>query len=122
MFVFTHIGIVVSNTDVSVQFYRDVLGCTVEGCYTEAHLRLTYLKAGALRIELIEHLPPAARTLPGPVDHLAFAVQDIDAAVARLKAAGVVLSFPSPRLVNQQKIIFFTGPDGERLELIQSIQ
>lgn len=122
MFVLTHVGIVVGNTDVSVQFYRDVLGCTVEDCYADARLRLTYLSAGALRIELIEHLPPAARTLSGPVDHLAFAVQDIDAAVVRLKAAGVAFAFPSPRLVNQQKIIFFTGPDGERLELIHSIK
>lgn len=122
MFSFTHVGIVVSDTNISMQFYCKALGCIVDGCYADDTIRLTYLKAGTQTIELIQYVrQAAARTQAGPVDHLAFTVQNMEAAIARLKSAGAVFCFETPKLVNNRKIIFFTGPDGERLELIEHI-
>jgi catechol 2,3-dioxygenase-like lactoylglutathione lyase family enzyme len=51
-------------------------------------------------------------------NHLCFAVDDIDAEVARLKAAGV--KFRNEILdYHQRKIVFLEGPEGVTLELAQ---
>ncbi len=122
MFEFTHVGIVVSNTDRSLAFYCNILDCTLMSSYQDERIKLTCLSSGSRTIELIEYATPENRTNPGTFDHLAFTVNDIDQAILRLKKAGVTFLFDVPRIVNQKKLCFFLGPDGERLELIQEIQ
>ena len=82
-----------------------------------------YLQSGPLTIELLEYLvPPSSLCESGTFDHLAFAVPDIQVAIASLKEQGVEFLSESPRLaLNGQKIIFFTGPDGERIELLEGL-
>ncbi|PKM78305.1 MAG: hypothetical protein CVU90_03325 [Firmicutes bacterium HGW-Firmicutes-15] len=121
MYELAHLGIVVKNCDRSTDFYGRILGCTVIDSIANEELKIVYLQSGALTIELLEYLvPPSSPREAGTFDHLAFSVPNIQAAIARLNEQGVEFLSGSPRLaMNGKKIIFFTGPDGERIELLE---
>jgi len=91
----------------------------------ETRGRVVMLERGASRLEIFEYQKPAprpARGLPGNADHglchLAFEVKDIDAEVARLRAANVpFLSDPVPQAY--VKVCYGRDPDGNLFELIE---
>jgi len=91
----------------------------------ETRGRVVMLERGPSRLEIFEYEKPAprpARGLPGNADHglchLAFEVKDIDAEVARLRAAGVpFLSDPVPQAT--VKVCYGRDPDGNLFELIE---
>ena len=51
-------------------------------------------------------------------NHICFAVDDLDAEVARLSAAGVELR-NQPMLFHDLKLVFLAGPEGVVVELAQ---
>lgn len=123
MFEVAHVGVVVTDADKSLAFYTGVLGCQVEDQYEDERIRLIFIKAGQVTIELIQyHADPVAARGAGRVDHIAFFVSDITAEIAKLRQHNIPLLFEQPRIVGRQKIMFFTGPDGERLEFVQKLQ
>ena len=117
-----HIGVVVRDIDKSVNFYTTVLGCQREESYQDDRIRLEFIKSGQQTIELIQYKQdPAGSRGFGLVDHIAFLVQDIDREIARLQQFNVPLLFDQPKLTGNKRIMFFTGPDGERLEFVQKV-
>ena len=121
MYKLAHIGIVVQSCERSVEFYTRVLGLELVDRHNNKELTIIELKTGSLVIELLQYLsaPPEPRGT-GIYDHLAFMVEDIESEMARLRGYGVVFLAEKPRLaLNGKKIIFFTGPDGERIELLE---
>jgi len=83
------------------------------------------LRLGATCIELFA-APAAAKNRlakPQPVGftHLAFAVDDLDAAVARLQADGIPTEpiIDCSAIMPGARVCFFQDPDGNRLELMQ---
>lgn len=117
-----HIGVVVTNVDTSMDFYTRVLGCQVEDTYQDERIRLVFIKSGQQTIELIQYKEdPAGARGAGRVDHIAFSVTDLAAELERLRQHNVPLLFDQPKVVGDKKIMFFTGPDGERLEFLQKI-
>ncbi|MDD3365400.1 MAG: VOC family protein [Syntrophomonas sp.] len=121
MYELAHLGIVVKDCERSTDFYGRILGCTAIDSIANEQLKIVYLQSGALTIELLEYLVPSSSLREaGTFDHLAFSVPNIQAAIANLKEQGVEFLSDSPRLaINGKKIIFFTGPDGERIELLE---
>jgi catechol 2,3-dioxygenase-like lactoylglutathione lyase family enzyme len=139
-----HKGITVSNLERSIDFYHDVLGLEFA---TEpspvfsgdelsrglgvpgATLRLVMFKAGDASLELLEYCTP-----PSPVDtplpqsalgaqHVAFLVDDINAAVKELEAKGVEFYSPvnvvDDGLLAGWRWVYFSDPDGITLELVE---
>ena len=104
-----HTSFTVSDLNRSIAFFRDVLGFTatpklprsksviqsITGV-DEADVMIAYLRGPGHTLELIEYLGPPNRSevRPRPCDvgfaHIAFDVDDIDAAVAASKEAGVL--------------------------------
>ncbi|HWR42338.1 VOC family protein [Sporomusa sp.] len=122
MFEVAHVGVVVTDADKSLDFYTKVLGCQVEDSYQDERIRLIFIKSGQLTIELIQHkADPAGERSAGRVDHIAFSVNDLAAEIEKLRHHNVTLLFDQPRVVGDKKIMFFAGPDGERLEFVQKI-
>ena len=122
MYNVAHIGIVVKNMDKSLEFYTTVLGCRLEESYQDERVHLAFVKAGQQTIELIQYQEDSVEVRgAGSVDHIAFAVTDIEFEIAKLQQHNVTLLFEQPKVVSGKKIMFFTGPDGERLELVQSL-
>ena len=103
-----HVGIAVEDLDESLKFYSGLLGLELKGTETvaEQKVRTAFLPLGdgsGTEIELLESTDPEgpigkfiASKGPG-IQHLAFRVDDIDAALAELKAAGLRLIDEKPR-------------------------
>ena len=122
MYEVAHVGIVFTDADKSLNFYTTVLGCQQEESYQDERIRLEFIKSGQLTIELIQYKEDIERERKaGRVDHIAFAVADIDAEIAKLRRQDVPLLFAEPKVSKDKKIMFFTGPDGERLEFVQKL-
>jgi len=139
-----HRGITVSNLERSLNFYHDVLRLEFETEPSDVFsgdelsqgvgvpgtsLRLAILKAGDASVELLEYLTPES-----PIDkpmpqnalgaqHIAFLVDDIEAAVKDLEAKGI--EFYSPVNVVDEGLlagwrwVYFSDPDGITLELVE---
>ena len=116
-----HIGVCVSNMDHSVGFYQDTLGLALEKRFTmDNGTELAFLRVGGCTLELICRPNGSVPAAPGQVDHICFDVCEIAPLVERLRAQGV--PFLSESISTMRgglegiKNIFFTGPDGERIE------
>jgi len=100
-----HVGIAVKSLAASIPFYRDVLGMAFEGTeeVVEQKVRVAFLAIGESRVELLEPTAadsPVARFLEKNgegVHHIAYQVEDLAGALARLKVQGVRLVDESPR-------------------------
>jgi len=124
MYSISHIGVVVRDINRSSEFYCKILGCKAIDKYEDDRVHIVFLDAGNGIFELIKYLKEDSQRSPGIVDHVAFDVEDLDAAVERAKSLGVKMLFDAPRaaLGGRKKIMFFEGPDGEKLEFVQDIK
>ncbi|GAB3556499.1 SMU1112c/YaeR family gloxylase I-like metalloprotein [Spirosoma fluminis] len=120
-----HVAIICSEYEVSKHFYTQILGLTVVGevYRAERHsYKLDLAVNGQYQIELFSFPnPPKRPSRPEAVGlrHLAFAVADVDAAVAHLNSQGVVTE---PIRVDEhtgRRFTFFADPDGLPLELYE---
>jgi len=121
----SHVGLYVTDIDRSVAFYTRVLGLKVLEEYRNngTGKEIVFLGIDEPVLELLSSLTnPESNHRParGSYDHLAWQVNDIDSSLNALKELGVNFSPESTLTVlDGRKIAFFTGPDGERVELVQ---
>lgn len=100
-----HVGIAVEKIDASLPVWEGTMGIALKGSeeVAEQKVRTAFLPVGDSEIELLEATDPegsigkfiAARGQG--VQHLAFRVENIDAALAELKSKGVRLIDETPR-------------------------
>ncbi|MCX8043185.1 MAG: methylmalonyl-CoA epimerase [Desulfobacterota bacterium] len=113
-----HLGIAVSSIDERKNFWTEVLGLTMTGTETVAEQKVTtaFLPVGDSEIELLESTAP-----DGPIakfiekrgegiQHIAFRVDDIEAALKELKAKGIPLIDEKPRNGAGGALIAFVHP------------
>lgn len=111
-----HIGIAVRALDEMLPFYRDVLGLPDVPLDDADGARIAGLAAGESLVELLEPEAPGSpiakyieKRGPG-IHHICFAVDDIEAALERCRAAGLRLIDETPRLGAEGKRIAFLHP------------
>ena len=111
-----HIGVAVADLEAALAFYRDVLRLTPKPAETADGATIVSLPFGESEIELLtsrEPESPIARFLArhGPgIHHICYRVPDLDAALARCRAAGYRLIDDAPRLGAGQRRIAFLHP------------
>ncbi|GIW70696.1 MAG: methylmalonyl-CoA epimerase [Planctomycetota bacterium] len=114
-----HVGIAVRDLEQARARWELALGAAAGPVeqVPEEGVRIAFIEAGQSRIELLEPLDehgPVARFLARRgegVHHLAFAVDDLAAALERLKAAGVQVLDEQPRVRgNGDRSIVFIHP------------
>ena len=101
-----HLGIAVNSIDEGKKFWSDILGLEFEGAETVAEQKVTtaFFPVSESEVELLESTAP-----DGPVakyiekrgagiQHVAFRVENIDAALAELKEKEVKLIDQEPRI------------------------
>jgi glyoxylase I family protein len=121
-----HIAIIASRYQVSKDFYCDILGFTLIGeVYREARdsWKGDLALNGQYTIELFSFpFPPSRPTQPEScgLRHLAFSVDDIDAAKAHLESKGVICEDIRIDAITDKRFTFFNDPDGLPLELYQA--
>jgi lactoylglutathione lyase len=114
-----HIGVMVEDMDRSVRFYTEVLGLSLVERRHFNTVELAFIKVGETELELVAGSRGYARE-DAVVNHIAFRVHDLDAAMTRLREEGVAFMTPEPVPVWEgMRVIFFRGPDGEKLELFE---
>jgi len=112
-----HVGINVANYDQALAFYTKTLG--IREAYTVKNAdgtpRLTYLQLS--RDTFIELIPAAAGQATG-LSHIGIEVDDIDAAVARFRQAGLTPQNPAltPAKARYTRI---NDKDSVQLEVMQ---
>jgi catechol 2,3-dioxygenase-like lactoylglutathione lyase family enzyme len=137
----SHLGLCVSDWRRSLAFYGEALGfryvheIQVKGPEAgrllgleDVSLRAIYLEREGVRIELLHYESPGHVAGPAPrpmnqlgLTHLSLRVEDLDAAVASLRAAGAAIheetriDLPAAGV----KAVFVSDPDGTRIELVQ---
>lgn len=120
-----HIAIICSDYERSKKFYTEVLGFTIQQeVYRAARqsYKLDLCLHGQYIIELFSFPdPPPRPSRPEAcgLRHLAFAVQDIDAAVQWLTAQGVTAEPVRVDECTGKRFTFFADPDGLPLELYE---
>ncbi|ROR03120.1 methylmalonyl-CoA epimerase [Desulfosoma caldarium] len=100
-----HIGIAVKSIDQAQKLYREILGLPDHGRETVAEQKVitAFFPVGDTEVELLESTAadgPVAKFIEKKgegVHHIAFRVENIDAALEELKAQGVQLIDQTPR-------------------------
>lgn len=111
-----HLGIAVDSIAAALPFYRDILGMPEAPVGDSDGATIKAVAAGDALVELMESEEsgsPVRKFLDkrGPgIHHICFAVEDIDAMLARCKAAGIRLIDETPRLGAEGKRIAFLHP------------
>lgn len=120
-----HIAILTDDYEKSKLFYTEVLGFEVirETYRAERKsYKLDLAIAGHYQIELFSFPDfrergsyPEAKGLR----HLAFAVDDVDAAATELKAKGIPVEAVRIDELTGKRFVFFTDPNGQPLEMYE---
>ena len=125
-----HLGIATKGIEEALKFWEDALG--LENVHTEVvedqKVRVAMLPVGESRIELLEPISedsPISKFLEkrgGGIHHIAVEVEDIEAALAKLKRTGARLIDEKPRIGAEGCLVAFVHPasaNGVLLELVQ---
>jgi len=134
-----HTGIVVTDLETSLYFYRDLLGFQVArqmeevGDYIDTILSLKNVKVTTVKltlssgpmIELLQyHSHPAEQKTREiceiGISHIALTVDDLDSEYERLQEKGVQFNAP-PQLSpdGYAKVTFCRAPEGTLIELVE---
>ena len=124
-----HIALYTKNMEASLNFYKILGGVVADQADVQKPTGTNHIKIVQMPgffLEIIEPHDGSPVTAEGGLfPHIAFEVDDIDAVVSELKAAGIT-SFRTPEpntmpIFGGIRNIFFYGPDGELLELLQHL-
>lgn len=138
----SHIGIVISDLQKSIDFYCNVFGFKVVGRF-DAHgletdrllelqdvdLNAVYLERDGTRIELMSYRNPEVISRGGTlpmnsvgITHLAFRVSDLENTILRVLQAGgsQIKNAIFENAATGSKAVFVLDPDGVRIELLES--
>jgi methylmalonyl-CoA/ethylmalonyl-CoA epimerase len=125
-----HVGIAVGDLDAALAFYRETLGLELvhREVVSEQGVEAALLDIGDSHLELLAPLSPDTpvgrflqKSGPG-LHHLAYRVEDIDAALDALRSAGLVLIDEQPRTGIRSSRVAFVHPrsmSGILTELVQ---
>ena len=116
--VLDHIGIAVKDLSAALAFYRDALGLDIEAPEEVAsqRVRAHFVPVGEAKLELLEATAadsPIAKYVDkrGPgLHHITLRVDDIEAALAQLKAHGAKLIDEKPRPGAEGSLVAFVHP------------
>ncbi|HRN54098.1 MAG TPA: methylmalonyl-CoA epimerase [Gemmatimonadaceae bacterium] len=120
-----HLGIAVESLEAILPFYRDILGMPETPLDDADGARIKAVAAGESLVELLEPEKsdsPIGKFLAkrGPgIHHICFAVDDLDAMLARCKAHGIQLIDETPRIGAEGKRIAFLHPKSTAGVLIE---
>lgn len=142
-----HVGITVSNLEASIQFYETLTGIKVSNIdeiggprmaktqgLDDTRIKYANLHLDNLNIDILEYVLPKPERVSYQNNqisamHLCFEVDDIDAAVNRMKVIGIEPE-GEPIVFREEDglksgfgtaVVYFRDPDGTNLEIIAPV-
>ena len=125
-----HIGVYVKDIERSKDFYKTALcfECFFEHCAESEKgvTKVAFLRRGSCVIELVELPVYEERASNGVIAHIALDVTDVELVKICLEKKGVKFNTEKPVSLpsffkNGVKFIMLSGPDGEVIELNQTL-
>ena len=125
-----HVGVVVKNVEASRRLWEDCFGIKLGSVeqFAERPVKLALYPVGESMVELIAGTTPDSKHAKmvaegkGGLNHICFEVEDIDAALAELKAKGIPLLDQVPRFGHAGCRIAFIDPSATENCLIELAQ
>jgi methylmalonyl-CoA/ethylmalonyl-CoA epimerase len=122
-----HVGVVVRDVEASRKLWEDCFGIKLSGVeeYSDRPVKLALYPVGESMVELIAGTTPDSKHARmvaegrGGINHICFEVEDIDDALAELKAKGVPLLDQVPRIGHAGCRIAFLDPKATENCLIE---
>ncbi len=123
----THVGIAVGNMDEAIAWWHDLLGFEFVSRDTYAfmdNMEIAFIRRDGFEIELF--CAPSTHALDAFYDadntvigtkHIAFEIDDMDAALARIAELNVHINFTTE--MEGDRVCFVADPWGTPVELIQ---
>jgi len=112
-----HVGMVVPDFDKAFAYYTGKLG--FREAYTirraDGSVQLSYLQLN--RNTFVELIPAGANQQPG-ITHFGIEVEDLDAEVAALRAAGLTVADPGVT-PSKARFVRINDPNGVQIEIMQ---
>lgn len=111
-----HVGVIVRDVDASRKLWEDCFGIRLGGTEANERRRLALYPIGESMVELIAGTTPDSKHQrmvaegKGGLNHICFEVEDIDEALAELKAKGIPLIDQVPRIGHAGCRIAFLDP------------
>lgn len=120
-----HVGVLVKDIEASRKLWEDVFGIPLGGMEENERRRLALYYVGESMVELIAGKGPDSKHMKliaegrGGINHLCFEVENIDEALAELKAKGMPLLDEVPRIGHAGARIAYLDPKGTEGCLIE---
>ena len=120
-----HVGVIVKDIEASRKLWEDVFGIPLGGVEENERRKLALYYVGESMVELIAGKGPDNKHQKliaegrGGINHLCFEVENIDEALAELKAKGIPLQDEVPRIGHAGARIAFLDPKGTEGCLIE---
>jgi methylmalonyl-CoA epimerase len=125
-----HVGVAVEDIEATIQLYRDTLGMPLvhRETVSEQGVEAALLDVGDGHVELLK--PLAADTAVGKflqkrgpgLHHVAYRVDDVEAELGRLAAAGIKLIDEQPRIGIRGSRVAFVHPSSTGGVLTEIVQ
>ena len=122
------VGIIVTDMDQSLRFYRELLGLPIVAEATTSLIgkgKMMQLEYGASLIKLVQLDDTPARQTPSDIAaaigyrYITLLVADIAAIMAKVEQMAVPISLPLTRLGTGSIIAMVQDPDGNIIEFVQ---
>jgi len=123
-----HVGVVVKDTAASRKLWEECFGIPLGGEEENERRKLALYYVGGSMVELISGKEPDGKHQrmvaegKGGLNHICFEVEDIDSALAELKAKGIPLLDETPRIGHAGARIAFIDPKATENCLIELAQ
>lgn len=117
-----HTRMRVSDMELTIAFYRGVLGLEVLERKTSprgSHLAFLQVPNSDELIELTSFPPSGPVKVQEDLVHLAFQVESLDDTIASLTAKGVKITDGPTQTASGSRFLFIDAPDGYEIELIE---
>jgi len=120
-----HVGVIVKDTEASRRLWEDCFGIALGGTEANAQRKLALYPVGDSMVELIAGTAPDSKHArmvaegKGGLNHICFEVENIDEALAELKAKGIPLLDSEPRIGHAGCRIAFIDPSATENCLIE---
>lgn len=123
-----HVAIRASDFDATIRFYTEGLGFTLTRTWVDKTMRAAMIDTGTgSHLEIFSGGVSGDRS-EGHWNHLAFICDDVESAIAKVKALGCQVTVDSVEVAIPSdpplpvRLAFFKGPDGEVIELFQTLE
>lgn len=120
-----HVGVIVRDVDASRKLWEECFGIPLGSTEADERRRLALYPVGESMVELIAGTTPDSKHQrmvaegKGGLNHICFEVEDIDEALAELKAKGIPLIDQVPRIGHAGCRIAFLDPSATEGCLIE---